>query len=471
MKFNYYILFYFHLVCSIFGNEFSSSDEIFISGPKLTITELWLQVEKRSSYSIDFKLHDDKKVKLPINGLVTFSGLIEETKKYYKKEYKENIFITVNSNRILFFNKTTEPIHNLRNNNYKKPINLNKKTKTLTYENLKIKSLDDLTPTPTYLPPKAIQKEYEAQSIPKNTLSFDSKFDDKEAVSPLKPDSNYLLKPGDKIEISVWGEDMTKLLTVRPDGYISYVLIGEVYVIGKTFTKLKSTIEKKLSKFIISPNVSIIGKSFEGNFVSILGAVSKPGRKIVSSTDRVLDVITKANGLKFEEFGNSGGEIANLSGAYLSRNGQLVKINFTKLIYEGDMSQNIPIKINDFIYIPSSVGTPIYATGEVKTPKSIPFRGQPTLIDAITSAGGFNISANKSNIKIVRGGMVKPTIVSFNYPNIIKGIEKNEHLQPGDIIYVPATSLTRIERISNKIIPFLDLIIKSNSAKTSIQDW
>jgi polysaccharide export outer membrane protein len=294
------------------------------------------------------------------------------------------------------------------------------------------------------------------------------------SIKTLTPSNKeYRLKPGDKIEISVWGEDMTKELIVRPDGMISYILIDEIVVVGKTFTELKLEIQKRLSKYIIEPKVSIIGKSFEGNFVSILGAVKTPGRKVVSNSDHILDVISKAEGLKFVDIGNTGkvGEIANLRNAYLSRGGRLVKVDFTKLIYEGDMTQNIPIQIGDFIYIPSSIDMPIYITGEFNSPTSLPYTGKPTLLEAVSAGRGFNNDASKKYLKVVRGGLVKPTILDFNYYDIISGQIQNPQLEPGDILYAPPTNLTKIERISTQIIPFLDSIIKTGSSKDTIRDW
>lgn len=284
---------------------------------------------------------------------------------------------------------------------------------------------------------------------------------------------DYRLKPGDKIEISVWGENMTRELMVRPDGKISYILIDEIDVVGKTFKQLKDEIELKLSQFILEPKVSIIGKSFEGNFVSILGAVAKPGRQVVSNSDHVLDVLTKAGGLKFIEFGNSNkvGEVANLRNAYLSRSGQLVPVDFVKLLYEGDMRHNIPVQIGDFIYIPSTVDMPIYITGEFNNPSSLPYVGQPTLLEAIAEGRGFNIKANKKKVFVVRGGMVKPEMITYNYHDIISGRLVNPTLEPGDIVYVPPTTLTKIERLSSQIIPFLNSIIDAKTAKSSIQNW
>lgn len=282
---------------------------------------------------------------------------------------------------------------------------------------------------------------------------------------------SYHIKPGDRIEISVWGEDMDRDLVVSPDGTVAYLLIGEVFVLNKTFREVEEQITTRLAPFIIDPKVTVLGKSYEGNYVSILGAVSKPGRQIVNNNDCILDVITRAGGLKFSELGDSQGEIANLKGAYLSRNGQRINIDFTSLLYEGDMSQNISVRIGDFIYIPSAIGQHVYVTGEVNSPSAIPFRGRPTLLQVITQSGGLNIQAHRRRIMLVRGSLDNPLITEFNFQKIMVGQSTNPYLNPGDIVHVPPTTLTKIERVSTQIIPFLNTIISGKQAKDSVTDW
>ena len=47
----------------------------------------------------------------------------------------------------------------------------------------------------------------------------------------------YLLKPGDVIDISVWRDEaLTHRLAVRPDGMISFPLIGEIRAARSSWT-------------------------------------------------------------------------------------------------------------------------------------------------------------------------------------------------------------------------------------------
>ena len=101
----------------------------------------------------------------------------------------------------------------------------------------------------------------------------------------------------------------------------------------------------------------------------------------------------------------------------------------------------------------------------------MPFRGTPTLLEAITEGKGFNIQANYNKIYIVRGGVNSSDISTVSFSDVISGKILNPKLNPGDIIYVPPTTLTRVERISTQIIPFLNTIISAKGSKDAVTNW
>src|SRR3989337_542015 len=55
------------------------------------------------------------------------------------------------------------------------------------------------------------------------------------------PQDAYLLGPGDTVYVVIFGEpDLSRTVTIKPDGTISLPLIGEVRAAGKTTTQLAS---------------------------------------------------------------------------------------------------------------------------------------------------------------------------------------------------------------------------------------
>jgi polysaccharide export outer membrane protein len=297
---------------------------------------------------------------------------------------------------------------------------------------------------------------------------FSPKEENSPQIKEIQP-GDYRFKVGDKIEISVWGEkDMTRQVVVQPDGKVGYFLMGEIRAVDQTFKELRTELEKGLSKYIRNPRVTIIGMEFAGNYATILGAVMKPGRHIISRTDRVLDLLAASGGFRYMDSDDTAfaGDFSDLKAAYLSRNGQIVDVDFVTLIKDGDMAQNAPIEVGDFIYIPSSTSQLIFVLGEVERARAIPFRGRTTLLEALASAGGFDErTACKRSICIVRGSLKNPTVIMANFPRILSGKDKNVVLDPGDIVYVPSTFITEVERLSRKIIPFLDVVLKGDATR------
>jgi len=81
----------------------------------------------------------------------------------------------------------------------------------------------------------------------------------------------------------------------------------------------------------------------------------------------------------------------------------------------------------------------VYVTGEVTRPGAFPLLPNMTVLQALTSAGGFTQFARTKNIYVLRSEDGKQVKHSFNYKEVVKGQkpEDNITLQPGDTIVVP----------------------------------
>jgi polysaccharide export outer membrane protein len=119
------------------------------------------------------------------------------------------------------------------------------------------------------------------------------------AAAVATPDQDkYLLGPEDAIEISVWKEpDLTKQLVVRPDGKITYPLIGEVQASGKTVKELQEEILKRLEKFVTDAHVTVILLKAQNYKIYVTGKVNKPGDFVIGKPVNVMQAISMAGGL------------------------------------------------------------------------------------------------------------------------------------------------------------------------------
>jgi polysaccharide export outer membrane protein len=170
------------------------------------------------------------------------------------------------------------------------------------------------------------------------------------ATSPAaEPDqSSYRVGPEDVLEISVWREDaLKKEVLVRPDGGLSYPLIGEVQAAGKTVNEIRAEIAKRLEKFIPEPAVSVSLLKVGSQRVYVLGKVTKPGEFAVGRYVDVLQALSMAGGLT--QFAESN-EIR-----VMRREGErqiVLPFEYARVIRGQKLEQNIQLRGGDVVVVP-----------------------------------------------------------------------------------------------------------------------
>jgi polysaccharide biosynthesis/export protein len=120
-----------------------------------------------------------------------------------------------------------------------------------------------------------------------------------QAAAAAIPDPEvYTLGPEDAIEVSVWKEpELTRELVVRPDGKISYPLVGEIQAAGLTVNELQQEISRELEQFVTVAEVTVILLKAQHYKLYVIGQVAKPGEYIVGRPTNVLQALAMAGGL------------------------------------------------------------------------------------------------------------------------------------------------------------------------------
>ncbi len=112
------------------------------------------------------------------------------------------------------------------------------------------------------------------------------------------PDSGYTLGPEDVLLISVWkDEQLTREVVVRPDGMISFPLVGDVPAEGRTVEDLRMDLAKRLIKYIPAVNLTVAVIKPLSYKVYVVGRVAKPGEFLVGHYTDVLQALSRAGGL------------------------------------------------------------------------------------------------------------------------------------------------------------------------------
>jgi polysaccharide biosynthesis/export protein len=166
--------------------------------------------------------------------------------------------------------------------------------------------------------------------------------------APPSPPDNYVLGAGDQIEVNVFGEpDLSRTVTIKPDGVVALPLINQVKAGGKTAAQLEVELTKLYARFLRAPSVSVIVRQFRMHRVYVMGEVAKPGRYDLTDDMTVLDALTAAGGAT---------DKGNLDGMQLARveNGKSksIPIKMSQVIQGKDPVQNVKLQNGDLLYVP-----------------------------------------------------------------------------------------------------------------------
>jgi len=109
---------------------------------------------------------------------------------------------------------------------------------------------------------------------------------------------DYVIGSEDNVEVQVWkNPDLSRTVTVRPDGKISLPLIGDVPAAGQTATQLTEAVTEKLRTYYKEPaQVTVIVSQVNSYMIYVLGEVRTQGRQVVRSGTTFLQSIALAGG-------------------------------------------------------------------------------------------------------------------------------------------------------------------------------
>ncbi len=161
----------------------------------------------------------------------------------------------------------------------------------------------------------------------------------------------YLLGPGDLLQIGVWGhEDLAAIVEVRPDGKISFPLAGEMVAEGLSPAALRSDLTRALAEYVRDPQVTVIVKEFRLLRVTVLGQVERPGQYQLKTGSRLFDAIAAAGGPR---------QRAALQNVRIYPGGRVSeparwKVGNEGLLFEGDAKENPVLASGETVFVPET---------------------------------------------------------------------------------------------------------------------
>jgi len=254
--------------------------------------------------------------------------------------------------------------------------------------------------------------------------------------------SDYEVGGYDVIDVTVYEEEdlSRKDIQVSAEGYISFPLIGRLLVAGKTTSQIEELISSRLAEgqYLLDAHVAVTVKEFNSKQYMVLGSVKKPGTYPLKERERVLDAISQAEGIDFEQGGKHGMIIRTMERNSDTEKKIVIRIDLQELLKGGNQLSNLMLQDEDLLYIPKADF--FYIIGEVKEPGSYPYLERKiTIVEAIGKAGGFTSVAARNRTRIVRMEDGREKIIQVKVDAITKAGKKGQDIliKPGDVIVVP----------------------------------
>jgi polysaccharide export outer membrane protein len=244
------------------------------------------------------------------------------------------------------------------------------------------------------------------------------------ANAPARPLEEYKLGAGDSVHIVVYNNpDMTADAQIAEDGSIPFPLVGKVVIGGLSRNAAATLIAERLVKggFLREAQVNLTVSEYRSQQVSVLGAVSRPGKYPVGPTNTVTDLIAQAGGITEKgsqlvtviRRGADGGQTRN-------------QVDLRQLFGAADPSGNVRVQDQDIVFVPE---LPVfYIYGEVQKPGAYPLEPGMTVRQAISVGGGLTLRGTERGLRVSRKDGDGKTRT--------EKIKLNDTLKEGDVVNV-----------------------------------
>lgn len=238
---------------------------------------------------------------------------------------------------------------------------------------------------------------------------------------------------------------------VDQSGFLQFPMIGRVKAEGLTVSQLTNQIASRLSHYLKHPDPQVRVISYRGNKFYVDGQVKSPGQYDIA--DQPVNLYTAIS--------MAGGTIntSDTNNIQLIRDGRIYNFGFKSLQNAGYSPNSLYLRNGDTIKVGDITNHKVTVMGEFTKPSTIqiPDNGL-SLISAIGEANGMvPTSANAKKVYVLRENSYQnesniyhidlTSITNFSVANRFK-------MQPGDVVYVDPTGLTRWNRVISQILPF-----------------
>ena len=236
---------------------------------------------------------------------------------------------------------------------------------------------------------------------------------------------SYVLGPGDTIDIVIYGEpDLSRTVTIKPDGAVSLPLLGEVKAAGRTTTQLAADLTRLYARYLKQPSISVTVREFRVDRIYILGQVSRPGEYQLRPGIGIMELIASAGGPTNR---------ADLAKVVVIRGRtEAFQLNLLEALAT-NRNPEVKLLAGDVLFVPET-DKRIVILGQVNRPGAYDLLEGQRVSDLIAAAGGLTPRAAAQQSFIVRGSEQVPV----DLQKVLAGDrDANVALRAGDMMVVP----------------------------------
>jgi protein involved in polysaccharide export with SLBB domain len=246
-------------------------------------------------------------------------------------------------------------------------------------------------------------------------------------VTNVPVPSDYIVGPGDKLEIQLYGTQNKILrITVDREGRINFPELGPISVSGQLFSQVREQVEARVARQMIGVRASVSMGDTRSIRVFVLGEAQRAGSYTISGLGTITSALFAAGGVK---------AIGSLRNIQLKRQGTVVRrLDLYDLLIRGDTTDDAKLLPGDVIFVPP-VGPQVWEAGEVRRPAIYEVKNESTIDDVIGLAGGLTAEADRSRLTLTRIDESQRRVVL--QVDLASAAGKVQGVRSGDVLQVP----------------------------------
>ncbi len=245
-------------------------------------------------------------------------------------------------------------------------------------------------------------------------------------TSSIPISSDYILGPGDKLEINYYGNvEETSESFISREGNILLPIIGPVNLLGMNFEDATILLKNKVKTQLIGTELSISLKDLRSISVYMLGEAYKPGLYTMSGLSTVSNALYVSGGV------NENGSLRNIQ--IIRNNKTIGTYDFYNFLLNGSLDNDLKLLDGDIVLIPFIEDT-VEIGGAFKRPHRYEFLKGETVGDAVELAGGYAFNVDpKTQIEL---SYIDADDFSRKFKYLDKEGDLNRTLNQGDVLNI-----------------------------------